>query len=169
MGYTLFDVCFYLQKRMLRLWFAQDYSTEDWSIKNRINELSTLLLQLRLPSTTSRPPRRLVEFEKFKGSELRTLLLFGYIIFYKTLKQAYYSHLLQLVVFMHMAESREILSNHFSIMVQLSNSFVLDFAKLYSPRHCVQTVHSVVHIPATVMDYGPLTNFTTFNFEDILG
>jgi hypothetical protein len=111
----------------------------------------------------------LLEFKKFKANELRTFLLFGLLFFYKILKPVYYSHLLQLVVLMHMAESREILPNHLSIMVQLSNSFVLDFPDLYTPRHCVPVVHSVVHIPATVKDYGPLTNFTTFNFEDILG
>ena len=154
---------------MLTLWFDQDYYTEDWSIKSHINELSSLFLQLRLPSTTTRLPRKLLELKDFKASELRTLLLFGHTIFAKTLKEVYYSHLLQLVVLMHMAESREISPNHLSIMSQLSNSFVLDFAELYTARHCVQVVHSVVHIPATVMDYGPLTNFTTFNFEDILG
>jgi hypothetical protein len=154
---------------MLKLWFDEDYSTENWSIRSHINELSALFLQLRLPSTTTRLPRKLLEFKKFKANELRTLLLFGHIIFSTTLKQVYYSHLLQLLVLMHMAESKEILPNHLSIMVQLSNSFVLDFAELYTPRHCVQVMHSVVHIPATVMDCGPLTNFTNFNFEDILG
>ncbi|CAF1522861.1 unnamed protein product [Adineta ricciae] len=45
----------------------------------------------------------------------------------------------------------------------------MQFAELYTRRHVVQVVHSVIHIPATVKDFGPLTNFTTFNFESILG
>jgi hypothetical protein len=128
-----------------------------------------LYLQLRLPSTTTRLPRKLLEFNQFKGNELRILLLFGHIIFSEILKPIYYSHLLQLVVLMHMAEAREILPSHLPIIQQLSNSFLLDFAKLYTTRHCVQAVHSIIHIPATIKDFGPLTNFTTYNFEDILG
>jgi hypothetical protein len=154
---------------MLTLWFDGKYSAGNWSIKNHINHLSSLYLQLRLPSTTTRLPRKLVEFKKFKANELRILLLFGHIIFSGTLKPVYYSHLLQLVVLMHMAEAREILPNHLPVIQQLSKSFLLDFAKLYTPRHCVQTVHSIAHIPDTIKDFGPLTNFTTFNIEDILG
>jgi hypothetical protein len=70
---------------------------------------------------------------------------------------------------MHLTESRRISLNHLPIIQQLSEYFVLDFPKLYTPRHVTQVVHSVIHIPATVKDFGPLTNFTTFNFEDVLG
>jgi hypothetical protein len=37
--------------------------TQDWSIRRHINDLSSLYLQLRLPSTTTRLPRKLLEFE----------------------------------------------------------------------------------------------------------
>lgn len=70
---------------------------------------------------------------------------------------------------MHMAESRDVLSNRFSVMQQLADSFVLDFPRLNTSRQCVQVVHSVIHVPATVKDFGPLGSYTTFNFEDILG
>ncbi|CAF3993860.1 unnamed protein product [Rotaria magnacalcarata] len=41
-------------KRLLKLWFDRKYSSQNWSIANNINELSSSFLQLRLPSTTSR-------------------------------------------------------------------------------------------------------------------
>ena len=97
------------------------------------------------------------------------MLLFGHAVFFKTLKPVYYSHFLQLVVLMHMAESRDVLPNYLSVMQQLADSFVLDFPRLYTSRHCVQVVHSVIYIPATVKDFGLLCSYTTFNFEDILG
>lgn len=154
---------------MLTLWFDKKYSSEVWSIRHRLNDLSSLLLRLRLPSTTTRLPRNLIEYNNYKASELRTLLLFGHTIFAQDLHQMYYTHLLQLVLLMHLAESRRISLNQLPIIQQLSKYFVLDFPKLYTPRHVVQVVHSVIHIPATVKDFGPLTNFTTFNFEDVLG
>ena len=139
------------------------------SFIKHMKHLSSLFLQIRFPSTTTRLPRDLSKYKEFKANELRILLLFGHIIFAEVLGEVYYSHLLQLVVLMHMAESREIQPNQVSIIEQLSNSFVIDFAKLYTPRHCVPVVYSIVHIPQTVKDFGPLTNFTTFTFEDILG
>jgi hypothetical protein len=129
-----------------------------------------MLSRLRLPSSSHYLPRKLVDFKKFKANELRTtLLLFGHAVFFKALKPVYYSHFLQLVVLMHMAESRDVLSNCVSVMQQLADSFVLDFPRLYTSRHCVQVVHSVIHVPATVKDFGPLGSYTTFNFEDISG
>ena len=68
-----------------------------------------------------------------------------------------------------MAESRRILPHQLPIILQISHSFGLDFAKLYTSRHCVQSVHSTVRVPATIDSFGPLTNFTAYNFEDILG
>lgn len=54
-------------------------------------------------------------------------------------------------------------------MDSLAQSFVLDFSTLYGARHVVQVVHSVAHIASTVSDFGPLSSFTTFNFENELG
>ena len=129
-----------------------------------------MLSRLQLPSFSPYLPRKLVDFKKFKANELRTMLLFGHAVFSKTLKPVYFSHFFwQLVVLMHMAESRDVLPNCFSVMQQLADSFVLDFPRLYTSRHCVQMVHSVIDIPATVKDFGPLSSYATFNFEDILG
>ncbi|CAF1463411.1 unnamed protein product [Adineta ricciae] len=156
-------------KRMLKLWFDPKYSFEPWSIKCHMNSLSAQFAQLRLPSTTTRLPRHLNEFKTFKANEMRILLLFGFAIFAKVLRPTYYNHLLQLVALMHVVESRTILKMHLSMIQQLSLSFVAEFRDLYTSRHCVQVVHSVFHVSSTVEDFGPLPNFTTFNFESILG
>lgn len=55
------------------------------------------------------------------------------------------------------------------MIYHLGQTFVVDFVTLYGQRHCVQVVHSVSHIADTVRDYGPLPNFTTFQFEKQLG
>ena len=76
---------------MLSLLFDEKYSSKNWSIRNHINDLPCMLLQLRLRSTTSRLPRNLLEYKKFKANELRTLLLFGHIIFSEARNHIYYS------------------------------------------------------------------------------
>ncbi len=158
-----------LQKRMLDLWLEYKHRHAEWSVAGRIVELSDLFRRVRLPSTTTRLPRSLVDYKKFKGSELRVLLLFGHVIFQKMLRKRFYDHLLQLVVLMYLAEGREIDKLDIDIIRRLSNNFVICYSKLYSDRHCLPVVHSVIHIPQTVKDFGPLTNYTTFQFENDIG
>ena len=70
---------------------------------------------------------------------------------------------------MHLAEGREIDKLDIDIITRLSNTFVISFSKLYSDRQCVPVVHSVIHIAETVKDFGPLTNYITFQFENDIG
>jgi hypothetical protein len=154
---------------MLSLWLDVEHRHEEWSVAESINELSDLFQRLRLPSTTTRLPRRLIYYKKFKGNEHRVLLLFGFVIFQKFLRKRYYDHLLQLVIIMHLAEGRKIHPLDIDIINRLSHSFIISFPKLYSDRHCVPVVHSVIHVADTVKDFGPLTSYTTFNFENDIG
>ena len=154
---------------MLSLWLSPEYRYEPWSIHGNIEELTELFKRTRLPSTTTRIPRSLVQYSNFKANELRVLLLFGYAIFANILSKKYYNHLLQLVCLLHLAENRRIQDYDIDIIQKLGESFVISFSHLYTNRHCVSVVHSVVHIAATVRDFGPLTNYTTFNFENQLG
>jgi hypothetical protein len=154
---------------MLNLWLSADYRFEHWSIHNHIEELTGLFKQLRLPSTTTRLPRALSQYSNFKANELRVLLLFGYVIFANILSKKYYDHLLQLVCLLHLAENRRILHCDITIIQKLGETFVISFSHLYTNRHCMSVVHSVLHIADTVRDFGPLTTYTTFNFENQLG
>lgn len=154
---------------MLGLWLSSDHRKQDWYIGANLNELTKLFHRVRFPSTTVRIPRSLLDYPKFKASELRALLLFGHVIFKKFLKRKYYDHVLQLAVTMHLAEGREINRVDQKLIERLSRSFVVTFSQLYTARHCVQVVHSILHIPDTVDDFGPLANYTTFHFENDLG
>jgi hypothetical protein len=66
------------------------------------------LLKYRYPSTTTRTPRSLTQFLRYKGSEYRLVLLFGAAAFRRCLGSVYYKHYLLLVCALHLAESRSI-------------------------------------------------------------
>ena len=70
---------------------------------------------------------------------------------------------------MHHAEASSIEYEDIDRISNLSNAFVRDFFILYGARHVVQVVHSLAHVGSTVANYGPLSSFTTFNFENELG
>ena len=70
---------------------------------------------------------------------------------------------------MHLAEGRQINKSDQQLIYQLSQEFVVSFPQLDTNRHCVQVVHSVIHIADIVNDFGPLSNYTSFQFENDFG
>ena len=44
--------------------------------------------------------------KKMKANEMRAILLFGFVVFKKHLKGKYYTHFLELVATIHLAENR---------------------------------------------------------------
>ena len=151
------------------MWLNRAYREQQWSICDRMDQLDLMLNAVRFPSTTTRRPRSITKFKKYKGSELRSLLLFGYSIFADFLAARYYAHFLLLVHIMHTSESRSIDNVSLTNLRHLCMEYVLMFPRLYGTRHNVQVVHSIVHIGDTVEAYGPLNSYSTFNFESLLG
>ena len=160
---------FLLKKRLLKLWLESAYKTAEWSLFSKLSELSIALKRVRMPSTTARHPRSILNYYKFKASELRAILLFGYSSFEKLMAKKYYDHFKQLVLVIHLAESRGLTAKRIEVVEKLSYSFLLKFPQLYGDRHNVQVIHSIYHISETIRDFGPLTSYTTFYFESLLG
>jgi hypothetical protein len=48
------------------------------SVHDKIDHISEIIHSISYPSTTYRQPRDIRLFKKFKGNELRVVLLFGY-------------------------------------------------------------------------------------------
>jgi hypothetical protein len=161
---------FYLfKKKLLTLWLHTHHKKEEWSCHNELHELSFMLQSFRFPSTTARRPRSLVKFKKLKANELRMVLLFGFVIFKKFLKAKYYDHFLKLVVAIHFAEYRSLTVAMVENVKSLLHEFLIQYPKLYTARHNLQVVHSLNHVGQTIYDYGPLTSYSTFQFENIFG
>ena len=85
------------------------------------------------------------------------------------MKKKYYEHFKQLVLAVHLAESRALLENDIKVVHNLCYHFLLQFPDLYGKRHNVQVVHSLIHLSESIRDFGPVTSYTTFNFESLLG
>ncbi|CAF0787647.1 unnamed protein product [Didymodactylos carnosus] len=154
--------------RLLTLWFDVDYKKEDWSVRHHIDSAADQLLKIRYPSTTTRAPRSLLEYTRYKGSEQRCILLFGFIILKRFLKKEYYEHLLLLVVASYLAEGRELHHSQIQDIELLIKQFLDLFPYLYSNRHIVQNVHSLCHLQQSLQGFGSLALYSKFNFENVL-
>lgn len=81
----------------------------------------------------------------------------------------YARHFLMLVVAVHLSESRSIDRNQVENIRLLLDQFLRQFSDLYTERHNTQSIHSLQHVACSVRDFGSLGNYSTFNFENILG
>lgn len=140
-----------------------EHPCEDWTVSSSLS--ICCFAQGRLTNVSKRAKYTLL----CKGNELRSLLLFAYPIFEDVLSLHYYSQFLLLVLIMHLSESRALHRDWLDNLSHLCTQFVLMFPRLYSGRHNVQVVHSIVHVADTVKAFGPLSNSSTFNFESLLG
>ena len=104
---------------------------------------------------------------KLKANECRTLLLIDYPIFKNYLPDVYYCHLKMLAFGITIGEWSNISSKDIEDMEFLLSNFVDNFP--YHKRYIVQNIHSVKHFATTVNDFDPLFNYSTFNYESIIG
>ncbi|CAF1394055.1 unnamed protein product [Rotaria sordida] len=77
-------------RRILVLLFDDKYAKQKWPCKNKMESIQVSLDKIHYPSNTTRIPRPLIFFKKYKGSELRTLLLFGIFAFREGLNELHY-------------------------------------------------------------------------------
>ncbi|CAF3724849.1 unnamed protein product [Rotaria socialis] len=170
--YSLHNLYGGAMKKLLKLWFLEDFKRSNWSCFTKLTILSKTLSHYRYPSTTSRTPRPLVKFHRFKANELRLILLFAAPVFKHYLTSTIYKNYLLLVFALHLAESRSLRSEDIEDIQFLSNprnTFLYEYPLLYTDHHNQQVMHSIDHVAQSVQNYGQLSNYSTYNFESVLG
>ncbi|CAF2104475.1 unnamed protein product [Rotaria magnacalcarata] len=155
--------------RLLELWFDTQYRNQPWSLISKIGLIDVSLSIHKFPSTICRTPRTLLKYNDFKASELRCTLLFGFASFSMYLPHKYCRHLLLLVVLAHLCESKSTSSDQTLNIKRLANEFIYQFPLLYGDRQNVISIHTIMHLPESVVNFGGVYNYSTFNFESYLG
>lgn len=85
------------------------------------------------------------------------------------LPSKYAQHFLLLVSAAHFCESKTLSKDDILNVKCLTREFIYQFPLLYGDRHNVISVHWVIHLAESIHDFGPVFNFSTFNFESYLG
>ncbi|XP_065643787.1 uncharacterized protein LOC136075223 [Hydra vulgaris] len=123
-----------------------------------------------IPREFSRKPRSLLEYKKWKATELRQFLLYtGPVVLKNVLKDTVYSNFLDLSVAIRILLSPNLLSKNLDYAEQLLKYFVVTFSKLYGENQLVYNIHSLIHLPSDAKRYGVLDNVSAFRFESYLG
>jgi hypothetical protein len=125
-------------------------------------------IRTSIPCEFQRKLRPLNEFEHYKASEFRSIILyFGPFLFKKYIPLAYYRHftLLHFATYVFCSERYTHLYPQASQCLKI---FVKQMCRLFGQKSQIYNVHVLLHVPYFVSLYGKLDNFSTFPFENFL-
>lgn len=124
------------------------------------------LKNVNFPIEFSRKQRSIIEIKSYKANEIRNFLFYLIpSIFYNILPDKYFEHILTYVTFIRILTQNEITNQDILDSIELINHFCEDFEDLYSLSHMTYKLHSHLHLPAQVIQYGPLHEISCFPFE----
>lgn len=162
----LHTLCLGVVKKMLHMWRCGDLPTrlQSFDVQQISDRLSAVAEQQ--PSEFQRPCRPLSELSNFKGTELRTLILYVLpVVTCGILPVEQYRHLLNLHVAVVILADPTLARTHADVAQKLLEHFVRSFSSIYGSHHVVYNVHSLVHIVDDVKLFGCLDNYSAFPFE----
>lgn len=155
-----------VMKKLCKLWYG-----EKGLFRNHANSVDLKLLALNewKPVEFMRNFRSIKEIGRYKGTELRTLLLFaGPIVFKNEIPSKLYIHFMKLHIAIRILTEADLISKYIHVADALLKDFVLDFGTMYGDHLCSHNVHVLLHLCEDVKENGPLDQFSSFPFENFM-
>lgn len=122
------------------------------------------------PDDFARKSRSFDEFDSFKATELRQILLYtGPVAFKSIFPEKNYRHFMTLHVAIKILSSKDLCLTYNDYAKKLLENFVDNCAILYGNAFNVFNVHNLIHLADDVRKHGPLEHFSAFLFENYLG
>lgn len=164
-------VCLGVVRKLLNLWVKG--GSKQYKLRSdSIHLLSRRLITIKsyFPKEFARKPRSLSHLKNWKATEYRTFLLYtGPHVVHDLLPKPYYDHFITLHCAITILCSKSLQRNFSDYAGNLLRYFVENFGNLYGKEHLSYNVHNLIHIAEDSKIYGPLDNFSTFEFENELG
>nr|XP_047130481.1 uncharacterized protein LOC124810173 [Hydra vulgaris] len=162
-------VCLGVMKKMVFMWLKGPLATR---LGPRVvKDLSEKLVDMRpyIPSEFARKPRPFHEFERWKATEFRQLLLYtGMVCFDRILSPPLYNNFMLLSVAMSILLSEFLCKKYASYAHSLLLLFVEHVSEVYGKEVITYNMHGLVHLSNDAKKFGPLDNISSFPFENYL-
>lgn len=165
----LHTVCIGVVKKMLHMWLKGDFKarlqgSDVERISSRLNAVAK-----SQPSDFQRKCRPLNEYSYYKGTELRTMIVYVLPVVTKgILTGDKYQHLLLLHVAIVILVDPQLCKTQADLAHCLLEHFVRNFSNIYGSQHIVYNVHSLLHMVDDVKLYGNLDEYSAFPFESYM-
>lgn len=158
-------------KMLLQLWFDSKHSHGLWYCGDKIEEADSKLLQIKPPINITRVPRSIQNHRSYwKASECRSWLLFCSIpVMYDILPTEYLVHHMLLVEAIYILLSSSITPLMLDKAKRMINHYCFKIQSYYTEHQMTANVHHLLHLPETVLNFGPLHVYSCFVFEGLNG
>lgn len=163
-------VCLGVVRKLISLWMSGPLATRIG--RQAVDGISKKLVDVRefIPACFQRKPRQLSEYERWKATELRQLLLYtGPVVLIDNLPKELYDNFLLLSVGVGILLNPELSKSYSDFSHNILVSFVKHFGELYGSGKMSYNVHGLVHLKADLHRFGVLDNISSFPFESFLG
>ena len=165
-------VCLGVCRRLLSFYFTKvkDFKLPCRLSQTQLNYVSMNITRINgfIPGEFQRRLRNLKEFNYFKATEFRSLLLyFGPYLLRKCLKKEYLDHfqLLHFSTYVFCSNNLSHLSHNAACALKL---FIKRTKQLFTRQCMTYNFHVLVHLPEFYDLYGPLDKWSTFLPESFL-
>lgn len=162
-------VCLGIVKRLVRMWINGDKRSlmSSQTIQRISNDL--IVISCSQPSIFQRKIRPLNDFGYFKGSELRTFLLYaGPVALKNHLPKEMYDNFMLLHVAISILCNKQKYKSYSTLAQALLVRFIENYAEIYGDHHVVYNVHCLSHLVADTKLFGCLDDFSAFPFESFM-
>ncbi|XP_066936547.1 uncharacterized protein [Clytia hemisphaerica] len=155
-------------KLLMSMWCDGSHKNEPYSVFQALPQVEDRLLSLKPPNYITRAPRTIKSnLGYWKASEFRSFLLYYFVpVMSKLLPSIYFEHFYLLSHAVHLLLKSNITSNDIATAKRFIFLFCSTFDKLYQRRYMTINIHSLIHLPKTVSELGPLYVYSLFSFED---
>lgn len=158
-----------LMRKFLNGWKTGAFGMRTkWSAAN-MREISTYLLSCNThkPPEIHRRIRSLQELPRWKGTELRTFMLYTSLtVLKKFLPDKYFKHYLLFYCSVVILGSEFHCERMIDLADEMIRSFLNIFKTLYGIEHFTSNLHNLVHLVEEVREFGVLCKFSAYSFEN---
>lgn len=165
-------ICLGVVRRLIWLWLCGPLKLNCRLSASKVAELSDVLVNLKchIPKEFARKTRSLSEWQRWKATEFRLLLLYtGPVAFADKLSDAVYKNFLLLSVGVYLLLDVDSDAAFIDYAEELLVAFVKHYSDLYGSDMVVYNIHNVIHLADDARKYGSLDKISAFCFENFLG
>lgn len=155
-------------RKLIRTWVQpSDFKLSPAKIR-LLDERIKLIIKY-CPRDFARKPRSVIEVPRWKGTELNQFNCYtGIVVLEGIISNDQYVHFLLFSVALRFLSSEE----HCITYNDYANSLLVAFVKncpgIYEEAFVTHNVHGLVHLAQDVKRFGPLNEFSAFQFENYL-
>lgn len=164
-------LCLGIGRLILKLWFSSEFRSQEFSLHSFVDVVDSRIQRIKPSHFITRSPRTITDHLKFwKAAEVRSWIFYYSVpCIMDLLKPVYFYHYCALLEAMYLMCQSSISEADLQRSERLLNYYVFMFDSLYEARYVTLNMHSLLHLPQTVREIGPLWCHSCFAFEDANG